>query len=143
MVARTRVRSFQFRVIMRLNFARRSVLILLPVLTLVAGLGVAQLSTGSHRDLRLNEAAALAVAAVGPLTAVLVLSAAKFDFDWILVASAAMLTAIGTATLFSLSLAPGENGAFYQAVVVRHGFFVGAGFLALIAGTLVSHHLDR
>ena len=54
-----------------------------------------------------------------------------------------MLTAIGTTTLHSLSLMEGADGAFYQAIAVRHGFFVGAGFLALIAGGVVSRHLDQ
>jgi cell division protein FtsW (lipid II flippase) len=90
-----------------------------------------------------DELVALAAAAVGPLIAMLVLIAVNRNFDWILVATAGMLTAIGTATLFSLSLTQGANGAFYQVIVVRHCFFVGAGFLALTVGVLLSRHLDR
>ena len=80
---------------------------------------------------------------VGPLAAMLVLSTVDPRFDWILVATAAMLTAIGTTTLHSLSLMRGADGAFYQAIAIRHGFFVCAGFLALIAGTVLSRQLDQ
>lgn len=80
---------------------------------------------------------------MAPLITVLVLAALKLDFDWILVTTAGMLTAIGTTTLFSLSLAGGANGPFYQGVVVRHAFFIGAGFLALAAGAFMARHLDR
>ena len=54
-----------------------------------------------------------------------------------------MLTAIGTTTLHSLSLMGGADGAFYQAIAIRHGYFVCAGFLALIAGAVLSRHLDQ
>ena len=54
-----------------------------------------------------------------------------------------MLTAIGTTTLYSLSLIRGADGEFYEAVVIRHGFFVGAGFLALIAGVVLSRRLGQ
>jgi cell division protein FtsW (lipid II flippase) len=127
----------------RLDIARRTLLVLLPALTVVVGLGLAELSIGPDRAMPANEVLAFAVATAGPLVSVLVLGAVKRDFDWILVTTSGMLTAIGTSTLHSLSLAPGANGAFYQAIVVRHGFFVGAGFLALTAGALLSDHLDR
>src|SRR4051794_18950372 len=83
------------------------------------------------------------VPAVAPLITVLVLSSLKLGFDWILVTTAGMLSAIGTTTLFSLSLTEGANGAFYQAIVVRHAYFIGAGFLALAVGALLCRHLDR
>ena len=83
------------------------------------------------------------MAAAAPLITVLALAALKLGFDWILVTTAGMLTAIGTTTLFSLSLTEGASAAFFQAIVVRHAFFVGAGFLALTAGALLSRHLDR
>ena len=61
----------------------------------------------------------------------------------ILVAAAAMLTAIGVATLHSLSLVQGADAAFYRVIAVRHAFFVGAGFLAMIAGAILSRRLDE
>jgi len=85
----------------------------------------------------------MGLAAVGPVIALLVLAATRQEFDWVLVATAGMLTSVGTTALCSLSLSAGANNAFYQAILVRHGFFVGAGYLALIAGVLFSHHLDR
>jgi cell division protein FtsW (lipid II flippase) len=126
-----------------LNNARSTLLILLPALTLVPGIGAAELVTAQDRSIGPNEAVAIGAAAIGPLIAVLVLIAVKQNFDLILVATAGMLTSIGTTALFSLSLTPGANGAFYQAIVARHAFFVGAGFLALVAGALLSHYLDR
>jgi cell division protein FtsW (lipid II flippase) len=128
---------------MRLDLTRRTLLFLIPVLTMGMGLGFAELSAGQGQAMPLNEGIALAAAAVGPLIAMIVLVAVNHSFDWILVATAGMLTAIGTTTLFSLSLTQGPNEAFYQTIVARHGIFVGAGFLALIVGAFVSHHLER
>jgi cell division protein FtsW (lipid II flippase) len=118
-------------------------MLLLPALTLVVGVSLAVLSTGPNWPTDSNEVSALVVAAVAPLIAMLALAAFKLGFDWILVATAGMLTAIGTTTLFSLSLAEGANGAFYRAIVIRHGFFVGIGFMALLAGALMSRRIDR
>jgi len=89
------------------------------------------------------EAIALAAAGFGPLIAMLLLLVANRSFDWVLVATAGMLTAIGTATLFSLSLTRGTDGAFYQSIVIRHSLFVGAGFVALTLGVVLARHLDR
>jgi cell division protein FtsW (lipid II flippase) len=126
-----------------LNKARKTLLILLPAFTLVVGIGVAEVGAGQDRSIGTSEAIAIGAAAIGPLIAVLVLVAVKHDFELILVASSGMLTSIGTTALFSLSLTPGANGAFYQSSVVRHAFFVGAGFVALVAGALLSPYLDR
>ena len=142
MDACTRGRSSSDRLI-TLGLRSQDGPVLLPALTLVVGLNVAELSTGSDRPIHFNELVALVVAAVAPLITVLVLAALKLGFDWILVTTAGMLTAIGTTTLFSLSLTEGANGAFFQAIVVRHAFFVGAGFLALAAGAFLARHLDR
>ena len=128
---------------MPLDLTRRTLLVLIPGLTLAVGLALADLSAGHGRAIPLNEGAALAAAGVGPLVAIIVLVAVNHNFDLVLVTTAGMLTAIGTTTLFSLSLTQGANGAFYEVIVVRHAFFVGAGFLALTVGALVSHHLDR
>ena len=126
-----------------MDFARRTVVFILPAFTLLVGVGLAQLAAGQARPLRPDVVTALVAAAVGPLAAMLVLSTVDPRFDWILVATAAMLTAIGTTTLHSLSLIGGADGAFYQAIAIRHGYFVCAGFLALIAGTVLSRHLDQ
>src|ERR687897_328994 len=86
---------------------------------------------------------ALVAAAVGPLAAMLVLSAVDPAFDRILVATAAMLTTIGATTLHSLSLIGGADGLFYEGIAIRHGYFAFAGFLALIAGAVVSRRLEQ
>ena len=126
-----------------MDFARRIVVFILPAFTLLTGVGLAQLAAGQARPLRPDVVIALVAAVLGPLAAMLVLSTVYPRFDWILVATAAMLTAIGTTTLHSLSLMGGADGAFYQAIAIRHGYFVCAGFLALIAGTVLSRHLDQ
>ena len=128
---------------MLLDITRTVTLYLLPPLTLVLGVGLAELSAGQDRIMGANEAVALTAAAVGPLIAVVVLGALNQGFDHTLVATGGMLTSIGTATLFSLSWAQNANAAFYQSIVTRHSFFVCGGFLALVAGALLSHHLDR
>lgn len=124
------------------GIARRA-LLLLPALTLAAGVSLAELASEQVRPLRLDLAVALMVATAAPLVAMLVLTAIDAGFDCILVATAAMLTAIGTATLYSLSLIGGADGSFYQTIAVRHAIFVGAGFLALIAGAIVARRLDQ
>jgi cell division protein FtsW (lipid II flippase) len=136
-------RSARPRLIQSLGIFRRTLLFLLPALTLVLGIGLAELAAGQERALRPNEAGALAVAVVGPLIAMLVLLAVNRSFDWMLVATAGMLTAIGTATLFSLSLTQGTDGGFYSTIVIRHALFVGAGFVALTLGVVLARHLDR
>src|SRR5918998_1648795 len=128
---------------MLLDITRTVTLYLLPPLTLVLGVGLAELSAGQDRIMGANEAVALTAAAVGPLIAVVVLGALNQGFDHTLVATSGMLTSVGTVTLFSLSLAQNANAAFYQSIVTRHSFFVCGGFLALVAGALLSHHLDR
>jgi cell division protein FtsW (lipid II flippase) len=127
----------------RLDIARRTLLVLLPAVTLIVGVGLAELAVGPARPPRPDVVIALVAAAISPLVAMLLLITVYPRSDWILVATAAMLTAIGTTTLHSLSLIRGADGEFYQAVAVRHGFFVGAGFLALIAGVVISRRLDQ
>jgi cell division protein FtsW (lipid II flippase) len=127
----------------RLGNFRRMLLIVLPALTLVLGIGLAELAAGQDHAIRGNEVGALAAAVVGPLIAMLVLLAVRPSVDWILVSTAGMLTAIGTATLFSLSLTQRTDSAFYQSIVTRHSLFVGAGFVALTLGVVLAGHLDR
>jgi cell division protein FtsW (lipid II flippase) len=125
------------------DITRRTLLFLLPALTLVVGVGLAELAAGHERALRLELIVALLTATVGPLVAMLLLNSVDPGFDSILVAAAAMLTAIGVATLYSLSLVHGADAAFYRVIAVRHAFFVGGGFLALIAGAILSRRLDE
>jgi cell division protein FtsW (lipid II flippase) len=125
------------------DITRRTLLFLLPALTLVVGVGLAELAAWHERALRLELIVALLTATVGPLVAMLLLNSVDPGFDSVLVAAAAMLTAIGVATLYSLSLVHGADAAFYRVIAVRHAFFVGAGFLALIAGAIISRRLDE
>jgi cell division protein FtsW (lipid II flippase) len=123
--------------------ARRTFLFLLPALTLTVGVGLVQLAAGQAWPARADLVMAIAAAGVGPLVAMLVLIRVDPGFDRILVTTAAMLTTIGTTTLYSLSLIGGADGAFYQAVAIRHGLFVSVGFLALVAGVVLSRRLGQ
>ena len=143
MDSRSRKRWPRGDLIRRSDLTRRTLIFLLPALTLIVGVGLGELAAGHDWPPRSDVIVALTAAGVGPLIAMLVLSVVEPGFDTILVSTAAMLTAIGTATLHSLSLMPGADAPFYQAIAVRHGFFVGAGFLALIAGVLISRRLDQ
>ena len=127
----------------RLGNFRRTLLFIFPALTLVLGIGLAEFSAAQDRAIRGDEVGALAAAVVAPLIAMLVLLAVNSSVDWILVSTAGMLTAIGTATLFSLSLTERTDGGFYQSIVTRHSLFVGAGFVALLLGVVLSRHLDH
>jgi cell division protein FtsW (lipid II flippase) len=126
-----------------LDTVRRALLLSLPAATLFVGICLAQHASGQGWPARVDVTVALVAAAAGPLVAMLVLIAVDPGFDSILVATAAMLTAIGATTLHSLSLSGSQSGAFYQAIAVRHGVFVCAGFLALVGGVVVSRHLDQ
>jgi cell division protein FtsW (lipid II flippase) len=126
-----------------LDIVRRASLYLLPPLTLAVGVGLAQLSARQDTAMSAFQAVALTAAAAGPLIPVSVLAALNQRFDGTLVVTAGMLTSIGTATLFSLSLTEGGNAQFYQTIVNRHAFFVCGGFLALVAGARLTHQLDR
>ena len=121
---------------------RNTLLTLLPALASIVGISHTLL-TAEHGWPPPNLSLAIGASIAGPLVALLVLTGAGLDFDWILVATAAMLTGIGTATLFSFSLTQGADGEFYHGIVIRHAFFVGTGFLALIAGAILSRRLDE
>jgi cell division protein FtsW (lipid II flippase) len=54
-----------------------------------------------------------------------------------------MLTALGIVSLFLASLAPGQQQSFLREIVVRQGVFIGVGFLAMVAGTLVSDRIEQ
>ena len=126
-----------------MDAARKTLLLVLPPFTLIVGVGLAQLATGQVVPSRPDVVIALVAAAVSPVVAMLILVTIDPSLDRILVATAAMLTAVGTATLHSLSLIQGADGTFYQALSVRHGFFVSAGFMALIVGAVLSRRLDQ
>ena len=123
--------------------ARNGALYLLPPLTLLVGAGSRVISAEPDRVLAAAGIVPLGLAAVSPLLAVLVLSALDYRCDRILVATAGMLTGVGTSTLLSLSLTQERNAAFYQAIVTRHCFFVCAGFAALVTGAHLSRYLEK
>jgi cell division protein FtsW (lipid II flippase) len=135
--------SLRGALINRLVVCRNTLLMLLPALTLIVGVGLTELAVGHDWPPRPNLVMALVASGLGPLVALLVLKIVRPNSDWILIASAAMLTAIGTVTLHSLSLARGVDTEFYQGIANRHAFFVASGFLALTVGAISSRHLDE
>jgi cell division protein FtsW (lipid II flippase) len=122
---------------------RKTLLTLLPALTSTVGVSLTQLAAGRGWPPPPDLSLAFAASIVGPLVALFVLNAAHLDFDWILVTTAGMLTGIGTATLLSFSLTRGADGEYFRDIAVRHAFFVGTGFLALVAGAIFSHRLEE
>ena len=116
---------------------------LLPALTLIAGVGVAGASVGGGWPAQPDLRVALTSAAIVPPFAMLALKVVVPGFDLVLVSAAAMLAAIGTTALYQLGTTPGPNQEFYQAIAVRQGLFVGAGFVALIVGAILARRLDQ
>jgi cell division protein FtsW (lipid II flippase) len=54
-----------------------------------------------------------------------------------------MLTAVGFVTLFLAALAPASGQQFLEDIVFRQGLFVAAGFSAMVAGALLTGHIER
>lgn len=123
--------------------ARVALLSLLPAFTLIAGVCIAVTQSGRNWPTEPEVKVSLVAALLGPFSAILVLPRLAAGFDRILVSSAAMLASIGTTTLYMLSTTTGPNREFFQSIVVRHGVFVGAGFVALVAGAAFAGRLDR
>lgn len=123
--------------------SRAALLLLLPPLTLLVGAGLASVSVGGGHAMAVDLRVALAVAASGPIVATLALRLTLPGFDMVLVSSSAMLTSIGAAALVLLATATGPDQSFYAAIAVRHGLFVGAGFVALTFGAIVAPRLDQ
>lgn len=126
---------------MRPSWLQTLLLLVMPPLVLGAGvlLGLASTNDGLPAGpMRL----ALAAAAAGPIIAALALLVVAPGFDIVLVTAAAMLAAVGTATLFSLAVGSGDADGFFATVVTRHGFFVAAGCLAMVGGAAVPRRLE-
>ena len=123
--------------------ARVALLSLLPASTLIVGVCSAGTQSGRNWPTDPDMNVSLVAALLGPLVAMLALTRLAPGFDRILVSSVAMLATIGTTTLYLLSTGTGPNQEFFQSIVVRHGLFVGAGFVALVAGVASVRHLDR
>ena len=115
----------------------------LPSMTLVAGIGAGVASVAPIAAPGDRIMIALALATMAPIAAGGVLAIVAPHADFVLLAVLGMLVAVGTAALYHLSLAPGSDGAFYGAIVTRHALFVAAGFLALAVGVLVERVIDR
>ena len=101
------------------------------------------MSTGGDLAMTVELRVALTVAAIGPLIAAFALKLTRPGFDLVLICSSAMLTSIGSAALVLLATARGPDQPFYAAIAVRHGLFVGVGFVALTMGAILAPRLDQ
>lgn len=79
---------------------------------------------------------ATVAAGVTPLVVALAISRLIRGADMALLATAATLTAVGMSLQWTFAMAPGPDRDFYLSAATRHGFFIGAGFVALLAGAL-------
>jgi cell division protein FtsW (lipid II flippase) len=114
-----------------------------PAFTLAAGVTQTTLARGGGLPDSLIVRVALLAVMGAPVLASLALMLVDFRVDVPLIASAAMLTSIGTCSLFALSLAPGPNQSFFASALTRHGLFIGAGYLAMVVGMLLARRVDR
>ena len=82
-------------------------------------------------------------AGLAPVLTAVLLPLLAPGFDRVLLASAAMLTTIGTAALVNVSSSATSGDEFYASIVARHGSFVAGGFAFLLLGAVAARHLDR
>jgi cell division protein FtsW (lipid II flippase) len=115
----------------------------LPLLTLIAGIGIVFAAPWRPVAPEPTLLLASAVAASAPFVAWGVLAVLAPGFDRILIGTTAMLTAIGMSFLIVLAHDSGTADPFYTTIATRHGIFVGAGFLALAAGAIVARRTDE
>ncbi len=118
------------------------VLILIPMIVLAAGVGQTVVGMAGEEPIKAMSWAALMLAGVAPVFAAGALSLLAPRFDIVLVGATAMLTSIGTSALFSLSVNADVEADFYRAVATRHALFVGAGFVAMIAGATLARRIE-
>ncbi len=121
----------------------RAFLTVLPSLTVATGLGVAQAGSGAASPPNPPLSVALLLVTLAPLVGTGVIRKAIPGIDYILISIASMLVAMGSVTLFMLATGERGDDAFYSTIVTRHGIFVLVGYIALIAGALSSHGIDR
>jgi cell division protein FtsW (lipid II flippase) len=119
-----------------------AVLLVVPPLVLLAAVAVVLASPWGAGSASQNLLPSVAVAATAPMVSGVLLHAVARGFDQILVAVAAIMTAIGMSFQIALATESGAIDPFYAAVAIRHGYFVGAGFLALVAGAVLARRID-
>jgi cell division protein FtsW (lipid II flippase) len=113
-----------------------------PSLVLLLGAALAFSAPGQPEGGGLAQVAPVMAAAVAPMLAALALVWIAPGFDRMLLAVAAMLTAVGTSTLLALTMTPDAAGAFYADIAARHGYFVAAGFVALPIGAVAARRIE-
>jgi cell division protein FtsW (lipid II flippase) len=120
----------------------RPLLVFIAPATLVCG--IIQISLINEGPTPASELLWLAIALAGlaPLFCAAALPRLVPGSDIVIVACAALLTAVSINALFGLAMASGPDQAFYATVVTRHGFFVAAGFLAMIVGAVLARRSD-
>lgn len=112
----------------------------------ILAVGAWQIAVDPLRDVEIAGNAlqlAIAAAAAAPLVVALVLCKLPANYDFSLVATAAVLTSLGMSLQFAFATEASADREFYSSIATRHGFFVGAGFAAMLAGVLVAKHIER
>lgn len=126
----------------RRTWRSTSLIALLPAVTFATGVAPLLASDGQDHSQRVHFVAAVAVAAAAPLLITILLSRFAIGFDGSLVAIAAMLTSLGMTLQGALALESITDRAFFSTIAIRHGYFIGAGFVALLVGALVATRLE-
>jgi cell division protein FtsW (lipid II flippase) len=115
---------------------------LLPVMTLLAGVGLVRSSGSNNLTGSPEMSFVLGVAVLGCVVIPLALHEFVPGFDLILVCVSAMLVSIGTSMQFLFAGAAGSDQSFFSTIVLRHTVFVGMGFAALVGGALFAHRVE-
>lgn len=115
----------------------------LPGAVLVAG--ALLISLNSHVVVRSNTNLLISIACVvvAPILATLITVWIRPGIDSMLIASCSLLASIGMSALLGIASRPGDEQAFYLEIVTRHGYFVAAGFLAMVFGVLVAAKIEQ
>ena len=125
------------------NSYHSPLLVVWPAATLAVGMSLSAVATHEAGGFDRASATPVLAAIVAPVLAMIALQFVSPGFDLVLVSAAAMLTAIGTATLTSLAAEPGPDQDFYTAIAARHALFVAVGFLTVVMGAFAARHVDR
>ena len=128
---------------MRSGRLHSALLPLLPVATLLVGVGLAVIPGAEYQSLDREAWIVLAVATLGPIAATLTLRLLAPGFDLVLVCLCAMLASVGTVTLFLLARTSGPAQQFFATVAIRHCMFVGAGFAAMVGGAVFAVRVEK
>ena len=126
-----------------MGILRAALLMVLPTLTLLVGVGIALLTSHEQRRVDVAWIVLLAAVAMAPVLATVALRVVVPGFDLVLVAVSAMISCIGASTLVLLASTSGPGQPFYTTIALRHGLFVVASFVAMTIGASLAHRVGQ